>query len=77
MGRTILDPDLRSWEAFATTGEGGLPDPGRIVFRCTSDPAQRPRVVPVDGDKSVAEQTVVEGTTEQLLRLFEEARDIR
>jgi hypothetical protein len=77
MAKSILDDGLRRWEAFATTGEGGLPEPGRIVFRCTSDPHRRPRVVAVHGDKSDAEQRVAEGSERDLLALFEGAREIR
>ena len=77
MGKSILDEELRRWEAYATTGDGGLPRPGRIVFRCTSDPGQRPRVVAVDGDKSDAEERVVRGTEAELLALFGSSREIR
>jgi len=77
MGKSILDDDLRRWEAFATTGEGGLPDPGRVAFRCTSDPGLRPRVIAVAGDKSVAEQAVAQGSRGELLALFQKAREIR
>ena len=58
MSRTILDSELRSWEAYATTGDYGLTAPAKIAFRCTSDSSQRPRIVDFEGDKSDAERAV-------------------
>lgn len=58
MPRMILDGALQQWEAFATTGRYGFPDPARVIFRCVSDPEIRARAVDIEGDKSDAEKTV-------------------
>lgn len=56
--RTIQDDSFRTWEAYATTGDFGLSNPARIVFRCISDPGERARAVEIDGDKSDAEARI-------------------
>lgn len=56
--RTIQDDSFRTWEAYATTGDFGLSNPARIVFRCISDPDERARAVEIDGDKSDAEARI-------------------
>jgi len=76
MGRTIVDQDLRRWEAYATTGPYGMVQSGKVAFRCTTDPGQRPRALAIDGDKSEAERRVVEGSEEDLLRMLEKAAAI-
>ena len=70
MGRMIQDDDFRTWEAFATTGDYGFPRPARIVFRCRDDPAERSRVVTIEGDKSDAEarlRSLEDGELEEML----------
>ena len=73
----IVDGDLKSWEVYATTGDHGFADPARIVFRCVSDPGQRPRAVQYGGDKSEAEAAVVELSDQDLKRMLDvEAKPI-
>jgi hypothetical protein len=74
--RTILDDELRRWEVFATTGDFGGPDPAKLVFRCTSDAALRPRVIVYDGDKSEAEKAVAEATDPELVDMLEDAQNV-
>jgi hypothetical protein len=74
--RTILDRDLRLWEAYATTGDFGGPDPAKIAFRCTSDAGQRPRVLTFGGDKSGAEKAVAGLPDDELLRMLGEAETL-
>ena len=76
MAKTVLDPDLRAWEAFATTGPYGYSDQSRVVFYCRSDDSQRPRSVSLAGDKSDAETTVATASRDQLLDLLARARPI-
>lgn len=76
MARTILDGDLRRWEAYATTGEYGFPDRARVVFRCLSDPGVRARAVTLDGDKSDAEEVVSRLPDAELSGLLDEAREL-
>jgi hypothetical protein len=76
MSRTILDSELRSWEAYATTGDFGLTAPAKIAFRCTSDSSQRPRIVDFEGDKSDAERAVQAWTEEELLEVLERSVEV-
>lgn len=73
MGRTIQDDDFREWEAFATTGAYGFSRPARIVFRCRTDPAQRSRVVTIEGDKSDAEARLTSVGGEELAEMLRAA----
>ncbi len=73
MPRIIQDRSFQQWEAFATTGRYGLPQPGRIVFRCCTDRSQPSRVVEIAGDKSDAEALVAGGDDDELLGLLEGA----
>ena len=70
MARTIPDRDLESWEVFTTTGPYGYAWNSRVVFRCTSDPGERPRAYLVDGDKSDAEARVATASCEDLLAIL-------
>lgn len=74
--RSIRDPSFQSWEAYATTGNFGFPSPARIMFRCRTDPEERPREVVIEGDKSDAEARVRELSEEELRSLLEGARPL-
>ena len=76
MRRTIRNGSFRSWEAFATTGRYGLPSPGRVVFRCCSDPAMRARAAEVPAGKAGAEALVKGASDGELLTLLEGARPL-
>jgi hypothetical protein len=76
MARTILDDDLRSWEAFASTGPYGYGPHSRVVFSCTTDPAARPRISTVEGDKSDAETLVATAPAAALLGLLRKAEPL-
>lgn len=71
--RVVRDRDFRDWEVYATTGDFGLPSPARIVFRCRTDPDERPRVVTIEGDKSEAEARVKSLSPPELSELLAEA----
>lgn len=77
MARTVLDGDLRNWEAFASTGPFGYSAHSRVVFRCTTDPDQRPRAFSVPGDKSDAESRVALASPAELLEMWAGADPIR
>lgn len=70
----IRDGSFRGWEAFATTGRHGLAHPGRVVFRCCSDPARRARVAEIPAGKAAAEALVSDASEGELLRLLEGAQ---
>lgn len=76
MTRIIQDGSFRRWEAFATTGRYGLPHPGRVVFRCCSDPGTRARVADVPVGKANVEALVGGASKTDLLRLLEGARPL-
>jgi hypothetical protein len=76
MARTILDDELNSWEAFASTGRYGYAERAQIVFQCTSDPWERPRACTVSGDKSEAEALVAGESTQRLGAMLKEAQPL-
>ena len=76
MQRMIRDGSFRRWEAFATTGRHGLAHPGRVVFRCCSDPARRARVAEIPAGKAGAEALVNSANDDELLRLLEGAQPL-
>ncbi len=76
MRASFLDDRLEEWESYATTARGGMPIPGRIVFRCLSDPGKRPRVLEVNGDRAEAERLVVRSSESELQGLFRAAGPI-
>lgn len=76
MQRMIRDGSFRRWEAFATTGRHGLAHPGRVVFRCCSDPARRARVAEVPTGKAGAEALVNGASDGELLRLLRGAKPL-
>ncbi len=77
MSRVIQDPGFHHWEAFANPGPSGFPRPGRIVFRCQSDPSLRPRVVEIDGNKSEAELALTQLTDGELQDLLRRASEVQ
>jgi len=74
--RAFVDRNLIEWEAFASTPRGGLPAPGRIVFRCLSDRDVRSRFLPVDGTRATAEARIQELSEQELRDFVEEAGEI-
>jgi hypothetical protein len=76
MSRTIVDAGLRSWEAFASTGRYGFAPHARLVFHCTTDPAERPRAYEIEGDKSDVEALVATAPDAQLRELLETAQPL-
>ena len=76
MAREFQNSDLQMWEAFASTGEHGFPDSGRIVFRCRTDRDQRPRFVDIEGDKSDAEARILDLSRAELKSLLSTAQPL-
>jgi hypothetical protein len=70
MAKSVVDDDLQSWEAFASTGPYGYSDRSVVVFQCSSDPAERPRAYSIAGDKSDAEARVANATRGELLEML-------
>lgn len=76
MARTIVDANLKSWEAFASTGPYGYAPHSRVIFRCTTDASERPREYRVQGDKSDVESLVATAPQETLRVLLASAEPI-
>ena len=73
MARQFHDDGFQTWEVFANTGEHGFPDDALLVFRCRTDPAQRPRSVAIEGDTTEAEARVLSLSDVELRALLGEA----
>jgi hypothetical protein len=73
MSPTVLDDELRLWEAFASSGPHGFPAPARIVFRCVSDRRQASRALLFEGDRATAEGVVQAADADELRRYLAEA----
>lgn len=76
MIRTVVDPNLMEWEVFASTPRGGLPSPGRILFRCVSDDRVRTRARDIEGTRSDAETRIERASPEEILGFLAEAQEI-
>jgi hypothetical protein len=76
MSRVFTDYDLLTWEAFASTGEFGLPDQPKIVFLCLTDPGRRARYVRFDGDSVAAQRTVQQVPEADLVLLWQESSEL-
>jgi hypothetical protein len=70
MPKSVVDDEMQSWEAFASTGPYGYSDRSVVVFRCSSDPRARPRAYSIAGDKSDAEARVASATRGDLLAML-------
>jgi hypothetical protein len=74
--RTVVDPNLMEWEVFASTPRGGLPSPGRILFRSVSDDRVRTRARDIQGTRSDAESRIERATPAELQAFLAEAQEI-
>jgi hypothetical protein len=76
MSRTFHDSDLLIWEAYASAGDFGLPEPARIIFHCLSDLHRLPRFLQRPGNKSAAEQEIVALSDAELYDMLRNASDV-
>jgi hypothetical protein len=76
MSRVFTDPDLVTWEAYASSGQWGLPDQPRIVFNCLSDPDRRARFVTHDGHSGSAQESVSNASEDQLRTLLRQSETL-
>ncbi len=77
MSRTFVDPDLLMWEAYASTGDFGLPLHPRIIFHCLSAPELRARFVVHGHDEADTAEAVSEMPDERLLELLRHSEELR
>jgi hypothetical protein len=77
MTKSVVDDDLQRWEAFASTGPYGYSDRSVVVFRCSSNPDERPRAYPITGDKSDAEARVENANRVELLEMLAGAEPLQ
>ena len=76
MSRVFTDRSLLTWEAFASGGPFGLPQPTNIIFQCLSDPDRRARFVRYEGDNSSAERVVHELPDARLLEMLQTSAEL-
>lgn len=76
MSRQFIDSDLLTWEVHASTGRFSLPDQGRLVFLCATEPQRRPRTTRVEGDLVDSEAAVESLPDDELRRLLADSREI-
>ena len=76
MSRTFTDEGLMTWEAYASSGEWGLPDQPAVVFNPLSDTTLRPRYVELSGDEADAEELVLRSDESKLRELLRQAKPI-
>ena len=76
MSRTIQDADFLEWEVFASAADSGFADHSQVVFNCLSNRWLRPRAVELEGDVAVAERLVADGSSVELLEMFQQAKPI-
>jgi hypothetical protein len=74
MSRVFTDPDLITWEAYASAGKWGLPEQPKIVFNCLSDPNRKPRFVIHDGHSGDAQESMSNASDDQLRRLLSDSK---
>lgn len=73
----LYDDDFLEWDVWVASGRRGTPAPARIVFRCVTDPGQRPRAVEIAEGSGRAEALVQEAGTGELRDLLQRAEPIR
>jgi hypothetical protein len=76
MSQIFTDPNLLTWEAFASGGRFGLAVRPKVVFHCLSDRSLRPRFVELSGDEADAEEIVNGSGVEGLREMLREAREL-
>ena len=77
MARQFIDDDLISWEAHSSTGPFSLPEGGRLVFLCVTQPERRPRAVVVPGDAVDAEAAIESVSDDRLRQLLASSHELR
>jgi hypothetical protein len=76
MSRQFIDDDLITWEVHSSTGRFSLPQDGRLVFLCVTDPERRPRTTRIEGDLVDAEVVLAEAGDSRLRQLLAESREL-
>jgi hypothetical protein len=76
MSRQFIDQDLISWEVYSSAGRFSLPDHGRLVFLCATQPERRPRTIGMDGDVVDSEEAVEALSDERLRTLLADSREL-
>lgn len=77
MSRTINDPELQIWEAYATSGDFGFPDHSRMVFHCLSDRTRKARFVERQGNKAEVERELTTLSDQELAEILEGAPEVK
>ncbi len=74
--RTLVDDQLMEWTVWAVPSRGGRPQPGRLIFRCTSNPNERAREVTVPDGRGSAEAVLESAALADLKELLAGAEPI-
>jgi hypothetical protein len=77
MSRSFQDPNLLTWEVYATTGAAGASDHAHVVFHCVSDPSSRGRYVVEDASLADAGKILGRLSVEELQAMLAEARPLK
>ena len=76
MSRQFIDDDLITWEVHSSTGRFSLPQDGRLVFLCVTQPERRPRTTHLESDLADAEGLLADASDARLRRLLTESREL-
>lgn len=76
MSRTFQDHDFLVWEVYPSGGRHGFSDNPHVIFNCLTQQNLRPRYVPLGRDEADAQRRIALMSDEELLELFERAREI-
>ena len=76
MSRQFIDEDLITWEVHSSTGRFSLPQDGRLVFLCVTDPERRPRTTYLEGDLVDAEALLADASDSRLRKLLAESSEL-
>lgn len=77
MSRTIQDPELQLWEAYASAGDAGFPLHSRMIFHCLSDMERKARVARRDGSKAEVEKEIATFSASRLAEILAGAEELR
>ncbi len=74
--RTLYDDQLMEWTVWAVPSRGGMPQPGRLIFRSTGEPNARARQVTIPEGRGSAEAVLESASTSELKELLAGAEPI-
>jgi len=76
MSKKFQDENFLVWEVFASSGDSGYDDYGRIVFHCVTDRRIRSRYVEAGDDSADATRVIERAEAMELLEMLKGSREI-